>query len=340
MSSVVPLRALIYTIVNVAERRPTIIAAVVASRAAVLLLVAIAASSVLQAQARKQLIAHRGASGSAPEHTLAAYRLALEQHADFVEPDLAITKDNVLICMHDDTLERTTNAAEVYPQRRSTITEAEARGSVNEDIRRPGPHWLVGDFTLDEIKRLDAGKWRGPAFAGEKVPTFQEMIDLVRGKAGLYPELKSPALYTARQVDQVKLFVDLIKKNGLDKPESLKTTPVVIQSFDEGAIRRVASELPTIPRVFLTSNDEDVADARLRKLKTFATGIAPNKNVIARHPEMVKAAHALGLTVTSWTFRADEKTSFPSVRDEMAHFLYTLGIDALFTNNPDQFPRR
>jgi glycerophosphoryl diester phosphodiesterase len=301
---------------------------------------AAAASISIGAQARKQLIAHRGASGPAPEHTFAAYKLAIEQHADFVEPDLAVTKDNILICLHDDTLERTTNVAEVYPQRQSTITEAEARGSVNEDIRRPGPHWLVSDFTLADIKRLDAGKWRGPSFAGEKVPSFQEMIDLVRGKAGLYPELKSPGLYSARQVDQVKLFVDIIRKNGLEKAESLKTTPVIIQSFDEGAIRRAAAELPTIPRVFLTSKDEDVTDARLRELKAFATGIAPNKNVIARHPEMVKAAHALGLTVTSWTFRADEKTQFPSVRDEMSHFLYTLGIDALFTNNPDQFPRR
>ncbi len=301
---------------------------------------ACAASIVIHGQARKQLIAHRGASGPAPEHTIAAYTLAIQQHADFVEPDLAVTKDNVLICLHDDTLERTTNVAEVYPQRKSTITEEEARGSVNEDIRRPGPHWLVGDFTIDEIKRLDAGKWRGASFAGEKVPTFQEMIDLVRGKAGLYPELKSPELYRARHVDQVKLFVDIIRKNGLERPESLKTTPVVIQSFDEGAIRRAAAELPTIPRVFLTSSDPDVTEPRLRELKTFATGIAPNKNVIARHPEMVKAAHALGLTVTSWTFRADEKTAYPSVREEMAHFLYTLGIDALFTNNPDQFPRR
>jgi glycerophosphoryl diester phosphodiesterase len=115
---------------------------------------------------------------------------------------------------------------------------------------------------------------------------------------------------------------------------------VIIQSFDEEAIRRVAKELPTIPRVFLTSKDDDVTDARLRVLATFATGIAPEKFVIARHPDMVKRAHDAGLTVTSWTFRADEKTSFPTVRDEMAQFLYTYGIDALFTNNPDQFPRR
>src|SRR6478672_753385 len=99
-------------------------------------------------------------------------------------------------------------------------------------------------------------------------------------------------------------------------------------------------ELPSVPRVFLTEDDEDVSEARLKDLATFATGIGPAKKIIAAHPEMVARAHALGLTVTAWTFGASEKTSYPSVRDEMAHFLYTFGIDALFTNNPDQFPRR
>ena len=166
------------------------------------------------------------------------------------------------------------------------------------------------------------------------------MIGIVRGKAGLYPELKSPPLYTARGVDMEKIFVDVVKKNGLDTAASLRTTPVIIQSFDEATIRRVAADLPTIPRVVLTSNDADVSAGRIRELAAFASGIAPEKAVIARHPEMVKLAHDAGLTVTSWTFRADDKTTFPTVRDEMAHFLYTLGIDALFTNNPDQFPRR
>ena len=196
------------------------------------------------------------------------------------------------------------------------------------------------EFTLAEVKTLDAGSWRGAQFAGARILSFQEAIDLVRGKAGMYPELKSPQLYKSRGIDQVKLFVAVVRKNGLEKPESLRTTPVIIQSFDEEAIRRVAVDLPTVPRVFLTSRDEDVTEPRIRELAKFSTGIAPEKFVIARHPELVQRAHAAGLTVTSWTFRADEKTSFPSVRDEMSHFLYTLGIDALFTNNPDQFPRR
>jgi glycerophosphoryl diester phosphodiesterase len=301
---------------------------------ALVALAALAIASVSGQQLKtKQAIAHRGASGSAPEHSAAAYKLAMEQKVDFVEPDLAVSKDNVLFCMHDDTLERTTNVAEVFPDRVAT----------GYQTRQPGKHWLANDFTMAELKRLDSGKWFKPEFAGQRLLTFQEMIDLVKSKPGfgIYPELKSPELYKSRGIDQVKLFVDIVKKNGLDKPESLKTMPVIIQSFDEAAVRRVAVDLPTIPRVFLTNKDEDVTEARIRELAKFATGIAPEKFVIARHPEMVARAHAAGLTVTSWTFRADDKEmKYPSVKEEMSHFLYDLGIDALFTNNPDQFPRR
>jgi glycerophosphoryl diester phosphodiesterase len=278
----------------------------------------------------KQLIAHRGASGYAPEHTFASYQTALDQKADFVEPDLAISKDGVLICLHDDTLERTTNIKDVFPDRYSR--ESTGRSGAKQ--------WVANDFTVAEIKQLDAGSWRDPKFAGQRVPTWEEMVSLVRGKAGLYPEMKSPPLYAKRGLDMVNIFVASVKKLGLDHPDSLKSTPIIIQSFDEPSVRRVATELPTIPRVFLTEKDEDVSDARLRELATFATGIAPEKRVIARHPNMVGRAHSLGLTVTSWTFRADEKTQYASVRDEMSQYLYTWGIDALFTNNPDQFPRR
>src|SRR5262249_32672631 len=153
----------------------------------------------------------------------------------------------------------------------------------------PGPHWLALDFTVAEIKRLDAGRWFRAEFAGQRVPTFQEMIDLVRTRpgTGIYPELKSPELYKSRNIDQVTLFVELVKKHGLERADSLRMMPVIIQSFDEDAIRRVSKELPTIPRVFLTSRDEDVTEARLKELKTFATGIAPEKRVIAAHPDMV-----------------------------------------------------
>lgn len=302
--------------------------------AVLMALVAVTAAEMAQqgtsTRATKQLIAHRGASGYAPEHTFAAYKLALEQHADFVEPDLAISKDGVLICLHDDTLERTTNVEQVFPDRYSR--ERTGRNGARQ--------WIANDFTLAEIKQLDAGSWREAKFSTERVPTWQEMLELVRAKAGVYPELKSPPLYTGRGIDMVKLFVESVKKNGLDRTESLKTTPVIIQSFDEASVRRVATELPTIPRVFLTSEDADVSDARLKELAAFATGIAPEKRVIERHPDMVGRAHALGLSVTSWTFSASEQTRYGSVKDEMSQYLYTWGIDALFTNNPDQFPRR
>jgi glycerophosphoryl diester phosphodiesterase len=288
----------------------------------------------------KQAIAHRGASGYAPEHTLAAYRLAMEQGVEFVEQDLAVSKDGVLICLHDDSLERTSNAEQVFPDRSSAAPPAPAgaRGGGQTERRR----WLANDFTLAEIRRLDFGSWFDAKFADSRIVTWQEAIDLVRARPGmgLYPELKSPPLYTSRGIDMMKIFVESVKKNGLDRPESLRATPMIVQSFDEATIRRAAAELPTVPRVFLTSNDADVTDARLRELAAFATGIAPQKTVIARVPDMVKRAHAAGLTVTSWTFAAGGNSTFPSVREEMAHFLYTLGIDALFTNNPDQFPRR
>ena len=268
--------------------------------------------------AGKRVIAHRGASAYAPEHTAAAYRLAIDQHTDLIEPDLAVTRDQVLICLHDDSLERTTNVADVFPDR--------AKG-------------LANDFTISEIKRLDAGTRFGPEFAGQRIQTFQEAIDLVRGKAGLHPELKSPRLYASRGIDQVRLVRDLIRRNGLDTAASLETTPIIIESFEETAVRRLAEELPTIPHVLLVERGGDVSEGRLREIKRFATGVAPEKSLVAEYPEMVDQAHALGLTVTCWTFRADESTRFGSVGQEMSAYLYDYGIDALFTNNPDLFPR-
>ena len=227
---------------------------------------------------------------------------------------------------------RTTNVEEVYP----------ARFSPDVKGRNGEKRWVANDFTVAEIRKLDAGSWFDAKFAGAPVPTWDEMRAHVQAHpgVGVYPELKSPPLYTGRGIDMAKIFVDSVKKHGLDRPESLRKTPVIIQSFDRPTIKRMSVELPLVPRVFLTSEDEDVSDAQLKDLATFATGIAPEKTVITAHPDMVARAHALGLTVTAWTFSADEKTSYPSVRDEMAQFLYTFGIDALFTNNPDQFPRR
>lgn len=279
----------------------------------------------------KQLIAHRGASAYAPEHTAAAYRQAIGQRADYVEQDLAVTRDGVLICLHDDTLERTSDVAEVFPDR-----SAEEGDGRSRDRR-----WIANDFTLAEIRRLDMGRWFDEAFAGERIVTWPEAVELLRGKAGLYPELKSPPLYTLRGIDMVELFVESVRKNGLDRPDSLKTTPLIAQSFDEPTIRRLATDLPTVPRVLLMDSfpTGGMTDAGLREIARFATGIGPAKDLVDREPDLVQRAHDAGLTVTAYTFRSRDTGRFANVRDEMSHFLYTLGIDAAFTDNPDQFPR-
>lgn len=293
--------------------------------------VTVALVTVEAARGPGAVIAHRGASDYAPEHSRAAYELAITQGASFVEQDLAVSKDGVLVCLHDDTLQRTSNVADVFPDRftREAL------------IKAPGRHWIANDFTLDELRRLDVGRWFDAKFSGQRILTFQEAIDLVKGKAGLYPELKSPPLYTGRGIDMVKLFVDVVRKNGLDTAASLATTPMIVQSFDEPTVRRLAKELPTVPRVFLLSRFPagGLTEARLKEIATFATGIGPDKTLIANQRDVVAKAHGAGLTVTAYTFSARSLEGYTSVRAEMSHFLDTLGVDAVFTNSPDQFPK-
>ena len=151
------------------------------------------------------MIAHRGASAYAPEHTLDAYRLAIEQGADYVEPDLCLTKDNVLVVSHDPTLQRTTNVEEIFPDRFTAVT-------VNGQRTK---QWFVEDFTLAEVQRLDNGAWFDVRFAGRRVLTFQEAIDAVKGRAGLFPELKNPGRLRSRGFDIETAVAEIIKKNGL-----------------------------------------------------------------------------------------------------------------------------
>jgi glycerophosphoryl diester phosphodiesterase len=288
-------------------------------------------SSVRSADAKK-LVAHRGASAYAPEHTLAAYRLAITQGADYVEQDLAVTKDGILICLHDDTLERTTNVETVFPD----------RGTLNAMTGRR--EWLAVDFTLRELQQLDAGSWFDPTFASERIPTWEEAVKAVGERAGLYPELKSPPLYRGRGIDMVELFI------GSLGPLGLTTRPrgtLIVQSFDEITVRRLARELPQVPRTLLI----DVRDGArwlgpegILEAARFATDIGPSKLLLDRRPEVVKAAHEAGLTVTPYTFTtrtavAPHTARFATVTDEMRYYLFDLGVDALFTDNPDRFPR-
>ena len=297
------------------------------------LMAAVAAASgvAAQAPARKTLVAHRGASGYAPEHTLAAYRLAIEQGADFVEQDLAVTKDGVLVCLHDASLERTTDVEQKFPDRATTITLEGRTRKV----------WLANDFTLAEIKMLDAGSWFDPKFAAETVPTFDEAVALIRGRAGVYPELKTPEIYEGRDVDFPALVEQALDRLKLRGPGADRSTPIILQTFGESTARALHDRRIGVPVVLLF----DVRGAfnpaaMVARWKGVVDGFGPAKEVVAAHPEFVRLAHAAKLTVTPYTFRAAAVKGYPDVTAEMSHFLYDLGVDALFTDNPDKFPRR
>jgi glycerophosphoryl diester phosphodiesterase len=283
------------------------------------------------AQSRKAAVAHRGASAYAPEHTLAAYRLALEQGADFVEQDLAVTRDGVLICLHDASLERTTDVEAVFPDRSVEYT-LEGR------TRRV---WLANDFTIAEIKRLDAGGWFDAKFRGERVPTFDEAVALVKGRAGLYPELKTPEVYAGRDVAFEELVAAALDRHRLRGPGADPRTPVILQTFGEASARKLAQMKVGVPVVLLLSRGDGwTSPAAIGPWQGVVQGFGPAKRIVLDNPDFVKWAHAAGLTVTPYTFRSGDTGPFPSVKAEMEHYLYTLGVDALFTDNPDQFPRR
>jgi glycerophosphoryl diester phosphodiesterase len=296
--------------------------------AALLVCVATGSTAVPAQSVAKVLVAHRGASAYAPEHTLAAYRLAIAQKADYVEQDLAVTRDGVLICLHDESLERTTDVEAVFPDRASVDPATGTR------------RWLAVDFTLAEIKRLDAGSWFDPRFAGERIPTWDEAVAAVGSAAGLYPELKTPALYRARGVDQTALFVASVRRLGL----TTRAARLIVQSFDDAPLRTLAKELPALPRTLLVdakAGPRWLSADGLRDAARFATGVGPSKQLLVGRPDIVRAAHAAGLSVTPYTFttRGPANSRFPDVSDEMRHYLFELGVDAVFTDNPDRFPR-
>jgi glycerophosphoryl diester phosphodiesterase len=282
---------------------------------------------------RKAVVAHRGASAYAPEHTIAAYALAIEQGADFVEQDLAVTKDGVLICLHDPSLERTTDVEEKFPTR---FTDATWEGKT----RRA---WLANDFTLAEIKTLDAGRWFGEKFAGQRVPTFDEAVTLIRGKAGLYPELKTPEIYQGRDVDFVALVEAALDAHHLRGAGADPKTPVILQTFAESTARALNERRIGVPIVLLFEpRGAWDPKAKVAAWKGVVTGFGPAKQAVRDHPEFVQLAHDAGMTVTPYTFRSTDaaKSGYADVGAEMTHYLYDLGVDALFTDNPDRFPRR
>ncbi len=296
-----------------------------------------ASSTSGSSTSRAFLVAHRGASAYAPEHTLAAYTLALEQGADYVEQDLTLTKDGVLVCLHDDTLERTTDVETRFPDRATSETGPGGQ---------PVPRWYANDFTLAELRTLDAGSWFDARFAGARIPTFEEAILLVKGRAGIFPELKSPARLNARGVDVEQAVADVLRRHGLVDAQVKGRPAVYLQSFEEMSVRRLATLLPSVPRTMLVG---DAAGAArwlsadgLREARTFATAVGPARRWIDARPALVADAHAAGLAVVPYTFRA-ARTADAAGRDtaaaDMRRFVRDHRVDGLFTDNPDLFPR-
>lgn len=282
------------------------------------------------AEDHKIIIAHRGASGYLPEHTLEAYSLAYGMGADYIEPDVVLTKDGHFVVLHDINLEDTTNVEEMFPDR-----------------KRPDGKWYAIDLTLAEIKQLDASERLPKRFpqgkAAFKVPTLEEMIELVQGlnqttgrNVGIYPELKAPSFHEKEGQPMEQKLLDLLKQYGYEGPDA----KCYVQCFEEAPLKKMRELGSTLPQIYLVENSRDIteklSEANLAAIAAFATGIGPDKTAVELHPEIVQHAHAARLLVHPYTVRKDQKPGkYPTTRDEIRDILFTIGADGLFCDFPD-----
>ena len=285
----------------------------------------------------KIVIGHRGAAGYLPEHTLAGYAYAYALGADYIEPDLVMTKDGVLICLHDIYLEATTDVEGVFLER-----------------RRPDGHWYAIDFTLEEVKRLSVHERcrrdgrpyfpdRFPVGASRfEVPTFAEMVELVQGlnkstgrEVGIYPELKRPSWHMERGYDMAVELLAVLDRYGYRGPEAR----VFIQCFEADTLRRLRFELGTelpLVRLISVAGFSLATRSGLAGIAEYADGIGADKRLIESNPQLVSWAHELGLVVHPWTFRADSlPRGYVSLEEELARFFFDYGVDGVFTDFPD-----
>jgi glycerophosphoryl diester phosphodiesterase len=246
-------------------------------------------------------IGHRGASAYAPEHTFASYDLALEQGADYIEIDLQMTADGVLVAMHDDTLDRTATAPEGVPEEYCT-----------------GP---VIERTLEQIKMCDVGSWFGSEYAGEQIPTLEEIFQRYGTDVNYYIETKNPDQAPGMEEELLRLMDEY----GLIKPAE-KRWQVLIQSFSADSLQEIHGYNESLPLIQLYSSDETSGSIQLDldAVSTYAVGIGPSQSDV--DAALVKAAHDLCLDVHPYTLI--------EARDMKA--LLDLGVDGMFTNNPDR----
>ncbi|MGG7613026.1 glycerophosphodiester phosphodiesterase, partial [Streptomyces sp. ZG43] len=246
------------------------------------------------------LVAHRGASGYAPENTLAGVDKAREMGVRWVENDVQRTKDGVLVVLHDTTLARTTDVEEVFPDRAP---------------------WNVKDFTAREIARLDAGSWFGPQFKGAKVPTLDQFLKrMSRHRLGLLLELKAPELYPGIERETLTA---LRRAGWLDRGHVRDR--LVVQSFGADAVRRVHQLRPDVKTGFLGTP----AEAELPAYAAFADQINPTHSTVT--PSYVDAVQALkgphGKRLEVYTWTVNDAATARKVSDA--------GVDGVITNFPD-----
>ena len=308
---------------------------------------------------RPLIIAHRGASGYRPEHTLEGYALAIEMGADFVEPDLVPTKDGVLICRHENNLTETTDVAQKFPKRKKikSIDGKKVSG------------WFSEDFTLNEIKQLRAKERlanRDQSYNGLfQIPTFDELIALVKNKrnqgyhVGIYPEIKHPTYFATLGIDVTNLLITALEKNKL----SLNPDEVIIQSFEPSCLKRLASIGSPYRRIQLIGEKDEIpfdqyregntetfsqmisSKSGLKEIASYAYGIGPNKEYIFtltpdgifhKVSSLIEDAHDQGLVVHSWTFRTEDVSNVSTIsfNDEVKVHL-NAGTDGIFTDYTD-----
>ncbi|MCP3734921.1 glycerophosphodiester phosphodiesterase [Sphingomonas sp. RP10(2022)] len=310
---------------------------------------------------RPIVIAHRGASGSRPEHTLAAYDLAIDQGADFIEPDLVPTKDDVLVARHENAIGETTDVA-AHPEFASRRTTKTIDGRTLTD-------WFVEDFTLAELKTLRARE-RLPklrpgntAYDGKlEIPTLAEIIALAKRRTretgrtiGIYPETKHPTYFARIGHPTDATLVAALRKAGWDSADA----PVFIQSFEVKNLRHIHT-LTKIRLIQLMAGEGGPADGAtpsyaamltpvgLRQVATYAYGLGPDKAQLWNGDvatTLVADAHAAGLRVHPWTYRAenvflparfrrgDDPATHGDIAGEIRRAL-GLGIDGFFTDYP------
>ena len=281
------------------------------------------------------VIAHRGASGLYPEHTLAAYEAAIDMGADFIEPDLVMTRDGVLVARHERYLSGSTDVAE-RPEFAARRTVKPVGDGERED-------WFVEDFTLAELKSLRARQTREgrPRDHDDQytIPTFTEILGLVAitnqtgQTVGVYPELKSPGYFKVQGLDPKAALVEALEAADLDSVGA----PVFIQSFEPWVLRELDAETdwPLVQLLPVTTGEVLTP----KSIAEYADGIGPWKQVLMGFeggPEAyIALAHGNGLAVHPYTFRDDEVgPGFETIEDELRAF-YDLGVDGVFTDFPD-----